>query len=150
MVLTDLDAIMALEEKCFRVPWTRFSFESELMTNMLAFYTVMVKDDVIIGYGGYWQVIDEAHVTNIAVDPDFRRLGFGRRLMLFVMKEALKKGVCTMTLEVRASNLAAIHLYEQLNFKQEGVRKGYYQDDGEDAIIMWADLRSMRYEDFSH
>lgn len=117
---------------------------------MLAAYTVMVKDHKIIGYAGYWQVIDEAHVTNIAIDPDERRLGYGRLLMVYVMKQAFKKGVTHMTLEVRASNQAAIRLYEQLHFKIEGVRKGYYQDDGEDAMIMWVDLRSIPYEDFSH
>jgi len=86
-----------------------------------------------------WLILDEAHVTNVAVDPDFRGHGFGEQMMRGLMAHALAHGARRMTLEVRRSNVVAQHLYRKLGFVQLGVRKGYYTDTHEDAFIMWKD-----------
>ena len=91
----------------------------------------------MIGYGGMWLILDEAHITNIAVHPEHRRRGVGRLLMETLMKEAVILKMERMTLEVRVSNKAAISLYKSLGFEEGGIRKGYYSNDREDALIMW-------------
>lgn len=132
----DTAVLEKLERACFDLPWSRHSFESELK-NKCAHYIVLENDEGIVGYAGMWVVIDEAHITNVAVSPDHRKKGYGRRLMRTLMQRAVEVGAETMTLEVRESNHIAQALYEQLGFKWCGIRKKYYSNNGEDAIIMW-------------
>lgn len=132
----DIERVHELECACFRTPWSKLSLLGELK-NSLARYTVYVEDDRVYGYGGMWIIFDEAHVTNIAVDPARRREGIARSIMLEMMRTALGNGCVCMTLEVRETNLAAQNLYRQLGFRQNGYRRGYYEDTGEGALILW-------------
>lgn len=136
MTKADLGQIERLEQQCFRTPWSRAAFASELR-NKVARYTVIECDDDIIGYGGMWVFLGEAHVTNIGIAPQYRRQGWGRRLLQHMMQQARELGAVKMTLEVRRSNAAAQQLYFSCGFTSAGVRKGYYSDTGEDALILW-------------
>lgn len=136
MTAGDVDRIAELERLCFRTPWTRASIAGELK-NSAAHYLVCVRENTVIGYAGMWLIVDEAHITNVAVAPEHRREGLGRRIMLAMMHEAHALSAVSMTLEVREHNYAAQSLYAKLDFELAGVRKGYYYDTGENAYIMW-------------
>ena len=139
MVMTDVDGVMAVEHDSFLTPWSRSAFEEELAQNRLARYIVAVENDEIVGYAGTWLVINEAHVTNVAVSGQRRREGIGRLLMQKLMDLARENDMESMTLEVRVSNAAARHLYEQLGFVEAGIRKNYYSETKEDALILWCE-----------
>ena len=139
MVMTDVDGVMAVEHDSFLTPWSRSAFEEELAQNRLARYIVAVENDEIVGYAGTWLVINEAHVTNVAVSGQRRREGIGRLLMQNLMELARDNDMESMTLEVRVSNAAARHLYEQLGFVEAGIRKNYYSETKEDALILWCE-----------
>ena len=140
MRLHHLDAVRAIERQCFTTPWSYHAFHSELTANDAAHYEVAKIDQTIVGYVGMWVVIDEGHITNLAVDPSYQRQGIGRRLMESVTAWAKRRGVIRMTLEVRASNHKAQLLYETMGYISVGFRLGYYIDNKEDAIIMWKEL----------
>lgn len=146
MLLSDLDEVYKLEEKCFSVPWTYEAFRGELTKNMLARYLVILLDEKIVGYGGVWYILEEGHITNIAIDPDFRKHGLGQKLVAEMIVEAVKNNIHQMTLEVRKSNIPAIKLYEKMGFEIAGVRPKYYTDNQEDALIMWLDLQKYNKE----
>ncbi|WP_027399485.1 ribosomal protein S18-alanine N-acetyltransferase [Anaerovorax odorimutans] len=133
----DIDEISKLDEICFTIPWSKESIEKEIKENKLALYLVVEVKNRIAGYAGLWMIVDEGHITNVAVHPDCRKKGIGESLVLEIFKETRKQGIKSYTLEVRFSNFAAIHLYEKLGFRKAGIRKKYYEDNGEDAIIMW-------------
>lgn len=139
MVMTDVDGVMAVEQDSFLTPWSRSAFEEELAQNRLARYIVAVENDEIVGYAGTWLVINEAHVTNVAVSGQRRREGIGRLLMQKLMELARENDMESMTLEVRVSNSAARHLYQQLGFVEAGIRKNYYSETKEDALILWCE-----------
>ena len=139
MVMTDVDGVMAVEHDSFLTPWSRSAFEEELAQNRLARYIVAEENGMIVGYAGTWLVINEAHVTNVAVSSQRRREGIGRMLMQKLMELARENGMESMTLEVRVSNAAARHLYEQLGFVEAGIRKNYYSETKEDALILWCE-----------
>lgn len=136
----DVDQIVEIEQVSFPTPWSKKAFLSEVEQNSLAHYYVCVFDGKIIGYGGMWLILDEAHITNVAVHPDFRGKKVGKAIMLHLIAQALIKGIFRMTLEVRTSNSKAQNLYQKLGFESAGRRKGYYTDTKEDAIIMWKTL----------
>lgn len=140
MCLEDLDEIMDIEILSFKTPWSRASFEAEIVDNNLAYYMVLEYKDHVVAYGGMWFVIDEGHITNIAVHPICRGRGWGKKLVKGMIEFANSKGVARLTLEVRTKNEVAIKLYEELGFKGCGIRPGYYQDTGEDALIMWLEI----------
>lgn len=140
MNLLDIDRIMEIEHRSFATPWSRVAFEGELVRNHFARYIVVEVDGKVAGYAGMWLIIDEAHVTNIAIDPACRGKKLGEALLRQMMASAVRNGASRMTLEVRVSNQKAQNLYQKLGFKNYGVRKGYYTDNGEDAMIMWAEL----------
>jgi ribosomal-protein-alanine N-acetyltransferase len=142
MLLSDVPAITAIEREAFTVPWSAEAFVNEIRHNHFARYTVMELDQSIIGYGGMWVIMDEAHVTNIAVRAQYRGRGYGEMLLRRLMQTAREQGARSMTLEVRVSNEVAQNLYRKLGFKQNGIRPRYYTDNQEDAYIMWADLAS--------
>ena len=139
MVMTDVDGVMAVEHDSFLTPWSRSAFEEELAQNRLARYIVAEDNGAIVGYAGTWLVINEAHVTNVAVSSQRRREGIGRLLMQNLMELARENGMESMTLEVRVSNAAARHLYEQMGFVETGIRKNYYSETKEDALILWCE-----------
>lgn len=142
MRLDDVAAICEIEAEAFTTPWSAGAFHNELTNNHFAHYLVMELDGDIIGYGGMWLIVDEAHVTNIAVRAAHRGKKLGERLLLQLQAAAVFLGAERMTLEVRVSNTIAQRLYAKLGFIPGGLRKGYYTDNGEDAMIMWAHLRS--------
>jgi len=140
MSFEDIDQVCEIENLSFSMPWSRESFESELVKNSLARYIVAKVDGRVAAYGGMWIVLDEAHITNIAVHPDYRGQKIGERLVLEMFRAAKESKAARITLEVRTSNEAARKLYNKLGFHDYGIRKGYYEDTGEDAAIMWKEL----------
>lgn len=136
MERTDVSRVHEIECKCFRSPWSKLALLGELR-NDVAHYLVMEANGVLCGYGGMWVLFEEAHVTNVAILPEYRQKGRGRRLMLAMMRLAVKRGAEKMTLEVRESNAVAQHLYATLGFEPNGIRPRYYSDTGEDAILLW-------------
>jgi [ribosomal protein S18]-alanine N-acetyltransferase len=140
MTVDDLDAVMDIEMKSFSIPWSRDAFLNEIEQNHLSTYLVVEDGDHVAGYCGVWLVVDEAHITNVAVLPEYRGQGLGESLMRKIMGIATQFGARVMTLEVRVSNIAAQHLYRKLGFQDGGIRKRYYSDNQEDALVMWVNL----------
>ncbi|KRE32596.1 ribosomal protein S18-alanine N-acetyltransferase [Paenibacillus sp. Soil522] len=140
MSMADIFAIVAIEEEAFSSPWTVEAFTNELMNNLFAKYMIMEYEGQIIGYGGMWVIMDEAHVTNIAVRSDVRGQGLGSYLLMELQRTAVFFGAVKMTLEVRPSNEIAQRLYRKYGFEPSGIRPRYYSDNNEDALIMWAEL----------
>lgn len=127
--------IMAIEQRAYTAPWSDVSFRAEL-TNHMAVYLVLKQNGRMIGYAGEWLVIDEAHITTLAVAPERQRKGFGEVLLIELLVQAVQAGMTRATLEVRMSNEAAQKLYEKYGFKTVAIRKAYYSDR-EDACVMW-------------
>ncbi|MDO7907232.1 ribosomal protein S18-alanine N-acetyltransferase [Paenibacillus sp. JX-17] len=140
MRLEDIPDVLVIEEESFTLPWTQEAFRNELTNNHFARYMIMELDHQPIGYAGMWTIMDEAHITNIAVRTAYRGRKLGERLLDELMRTAAYMGMVRMTLEVRVSNHVAQGLYEKKGFRPAGLRKGYYSDNNEDAMIMWADL----------
>ncbi len=140
MQLNHLDEVLKIEEQSFPTPWSRYAFTCELLDNDFARYFCLLHGDKVVGYMGLWVILDEGHITNVAIHPDYRNNGLGEFLMRHVMLRCQSSGVQRMTLEVRVSNLAAQSLYKRLGFSGVGVRRGYYTDTREDAMIMWKDM----------
>lgn len=139
MTLDDLDAVAAIEAATFPTPWSRDSFRQELERNVAARYLVAEMEGQVIGYAGAWIILDESHITNIAIEESRRGLGYGRVLTTALMQYLSNLGAAYATLEVRRSNLRAQNLYKSLGFVELGVRKRYYEDNREDALIMVCD-----------
>ena len=134
-----IDQVVEIEKSSFPTPWSRQAFTYEVLNNSFARYIVALQGEKVLGYSGMWIILDEAHITNVAVHPAFRRQGIGRALMMEIMRSAFMAGVSRIMLEVRPSNNAARRLYTSLGFYEQGRRRRYYTDTGEDAIIMWRD-----------
>ena len=141
MEKTDIDEIYEIEKSAYgEHHWSKESFLNEI-DNDITNYIVAINPETkkIMGYLGSWLIIDECHITNVAVDPDFRRLRIARQLLKNLIDTCYEKMIKYITLEVRVSNIAAINLYEKFGFKSIGVRKKYYQDNNEDALIMFTE-----------
>ncbi len=139
MLIDDVDDVYKIEVDSFYRPWTKNAFIEELNSNSCAKYIVAVEGDKIIGYGGMWLIINEAHITNIAIDKIYRRKKAGTLILIALMKLAYEMlEIKKMTLEVRMSNNIAQLMYEKYGFKCKGLRKKYYADK-EDALIMWCE-----------
>lgn len=136
MLVSDVDEVMAIERATFATPWSRESFLREMEKNVAARYLVAQRDGRIVGYAGAWVILDESHITNIAVAEAERGQGIGRRLVEALMQYLSNLGAAYATLEVRVSNERAQHLYESVGFIRVGKRKRYYEDNGEDAWLM--------------
>jgi [ribosomal protein S18]-alanine N-acetyltransferase len=133
----DLAALVRLERQCFAAPWSEESLRFDLMDHPEARYLVACNPEgSVVGYAAYWRTLDEAMITNVAVAPDWRGRGVGRRLLDALVRQAVDEKLSGLTLEVRPSNQPARRLYEAAGFTAIGLRKGYYADNGEDAIIM--------------
>jgi len=140
MVEEDIDTLVMIEEACFATPWTRQSFLHELHENPYANYFIMELDGIVIGYCGLWLVIDEAHITNIAIVPEYRGHKYGDLLFSAVVEKAKEAGAIQLSLEVRVSNVIAQKMYRKYGLIPGGIRKNYYTDNQEDALVMWVKL----------
>lgn len=138
MKLEDLNEVLEIEVLAFSTPWSRNSFLYELLENERAFYlTAKNEYGRVLGYVGMWIVFDEGHITNLATHPQYRRQGVARKLMNELIAASKERGVRYLTLEVRRTNNVAQELYQKLGFVHMGVRRKYYLDNNEDALIMW-------------
>lgn len=140
MRLRDIGEILKIEKLCFTTPWSKQAFLSELLDNERAYYLVAKVNDRPVGYIGVWLVAGEGHITNVAVHPDFRKRGIGQRLLEAAELIAVARAHRRMTLEVRVSNEGAKRLYQRLGYVAAGIRRGYYRDNNEDAIVMWKEI----------
>lgn len=137
MTTSDIEQVLEIEKESFTTPWSEEAFRTEIEENVLAVYIVAEYEGKIAGYGGFWRILDEAHITNIAVKASIRGKGIGDAVLLGMIDYCRINRVPNMTLEVRVSNEPAIKLYRKHGFKEEGTRPGYYTDNHEDALIMW-------------
>ncbi|MBS1709161.1 MAG: ribosomal protein S18-alanine N-acetyltransferase [Armatimonadetes bacterium] len=129
-------AVLEIEKASNSAPWSERSFRNEL-THPDGIFLVTEGSGRVVGFAAGWVLADELHIINVAVDPQCRRQGLGRKMLVELLLHAQEKGVTCATLEVRAGNAAAIALYEDLGFHSCGVRKKYYPDNREDAVVMW-------------
>ena len=136
MKTEDVEAVAAIEKVTFARPWSAESFRREVETNVAARYLVAEKNGQVIGYAGAWVVLDECHITNIAVAEAERGHGYGKQLVSALMQYVSNLGAAWADLEVRVSNSRAQHVYAGAGFIPIGKRKRYYEDDGEDAFLM--------------
>lgn len=136
MRLRDVDAVAEIEQATFARPWSRDSFRQEVTRNAVARYLVAEEDGTILGYAGAWVILDESHITNIAVKKEARGRGIGKKLTAQLLQILSNLGACYATLEVRVSNERAQNLYKSLGFVSVGKRKRYYEDNNEDAWLM--------------
>ena len=157
----DVNTVQEIEREIFATPWPRNAYYRELASRASAHYVVLRQeglverptgyriadfDPTIIGYGGMWRMYDEAHVTTIGVRKDLQHRGYGRIIFAGLVQAAYDMGAKWVTLEVRTTNDNAMKMYEAFGFKVIGRRKGYYTDNGEDAIVMWSDsIHSPRF-----
>ena len=140
MQKSDVDNVINIEERAYgEHHWSKESFLNELSNDLARYYAAFDTDGNLVGYAGCWQILEEVHITNIAVSPDFRRKKIGERLLRKIIDDCYANKAKYITLEVRVSNNAAIKLYEKYGFKSLGTRKGYYQNNNEDALIMWTE-----------
>lgn len=133
-----LRSVLQIEAQVYPRPWTLGLFLSELNLHVARSYFVARVDGKVVGYGGLMLSLEDAHITTLAVDPAWQRHKLGQRLMVVLAREAQRKGAKNLTLEVRVSNEPAQALYRRFGLAPAGVRRGYYIESGEDAIVMWA------------
>lgn len=132
----DLDGVLEVSSLSLKESWTKSSFAKEL-SNPLAKYIIAKDKDKVVGFAGVWIIVDEGHITNIAVHPNYRGQGIGIQLVNELINKSKELGCIALTLEVRESNSIAQNLYKKFGFSVDGVRKKYYEDNKEDALIMW-------------
>lgn len=138
MQLEDVDKVAELDKKCFSSPWSLSAYANEVH-NPSAYYIVARINYNIVGYAGMWLIMDEAHITTIGVAPERRGKKVGERMLIHILDEAIHRGSRRATLEVRKSNQIAQNLYNKYCFRLAAIRKGYYTNNNEDAVIMWID-----------
>jgi [ribosomal protein S18]-alanine N-acetyltransferase len=131
-----LERILEIEKASHSAPWSEMSFRAEL-THPQSVFVVLIGDGNVVGYGGAWVLIDEIHITNVAVDPELRGQGLGRKIVLELLARGQEREAVCATLEVRAGNAPALGLYRSMGFVEAGLRKKYYPDNKEDAVVMW-------------
>ena len=136
MRIDDLPQVLTIEEISFRTPWSQNAFRFELLENPNSHCWVAELDDTLAGFVVCWLIVDEMHIASIAVDPKFRGKGISKKLIIKGLSELISKGARSATLEVRAGNHAAQFLYRYFGFDDVGLRKAYYQDTHEDALLM--------------
>ncbi|MCJ7711830.1 MAG: ribosomal protein S18-alanine N-acetyltransferase [Chloroflexi bacterium] len=136
MTEADLPSVQLIERASFTTPWPPQAYRQELEANRLAHYVVSLIGERVVGYGGIWLMVDEAHVTTFAIHPAYRRRRIGERMLIALLDLAVDRHAREATLEVRLSNLPARRLYEKYGFRPVGIRPRYYSDNQEDALIM--------------
>ena len=140
MTTDDIETVVLIEEESYgEHHWSKASFYDEMNNNLAKYYCARTGDGTIAGFAGTWNIIDEGHITTIAVRPAYRRNHIGEAMIVKILEDCYQSKIKYLTLEVRASNLPAIKLYEKYGFDSLGTRKGYYQDNNEDALIMWTE-----------
>jgi len=142
----DIPAVLAIESLSFQSAWPPNAFHNELRDNKLAHYFVGRLDGAIVAYGGIWVILEDSHVTTIAVHPDQRGKRLGEEMLVHLLDEAIERGASWITLEVRETNDVAQKLYRKYGFTVVSTRRGYYSDNNESALVMWAgNLRGPLY-----
>jgi ribosomal-protein-alanine N-acetyltransferase len=138
MTVDDIPAVLHIEALSFQSTWPANAFINELRDNKLAYYYVGRQDGEIVGYGGIWVILEDSHITTIAVHPRHRGRRFGEELLVRLLDEAIERSASWITLEVRESNEVAQRLYRKYGFTVVSTRRGYYSDNNESALVMWA------------
>lgn len=147
MTDADVKEVLRIEQQSFSTTWPSNAFYQELHENKLAHYYVGRIGSRVAAYGGIWVILEDSHITTIAVAPEFRGKKYGEMLLLHLLDEAMTRGASWMTLEVRESNAVAQTLYRKYGFTTVSTRKGYYSDNNENALVMWAgNLKSDIYK----
>jgi ribosomal-protein-alanine N-acetyltransferase len=151
----DIQRVAGIERRCYAIPWHENAYYTEL-SNRSACYLVARLENDVVGYAGMWVIVDEAHITTVAVDPIHRGKKIGERLLQGLLEEAILAGATRATLEVREHNVVAQNLYRKYGFREAAIRKNYYTDNQENALVMWVDdihldsylqrLRELRHE----
>jgi [ribosomal protein S18]-alanine N-acetyltransferase len=141
MEAQDIPQVLAIDQLSFANPWTAESYHYELATNRTAHFWVLLApapaaERQVVGYAGFWLIVDEAHIGTLAVHPFWRQRGLGEKLLVTLLRQARELGAVLATLEVRTGNQAAQQLYRRHGFAEVGRRKRYYQDNGEDALLL--------------
>ncbi|MFD2628649.1 ribosomal protein S18-alanine N-acetyltransferase [Oceanobacillus kapialis] len=140
MEVMDVDQVMEVEKASFATPWTTDIFYQEIVDNQYAHYYVIEWNGKIAGYAGTWVVLEDAQVTNIAIMPELRGKKLGEKLFQYMLYQVKLNGARRLSLEVRESNLPAQRLYRKFGLVPGGIRKNYYTDNQEDAIVMWVNI----------
>lgn len=149
MTPDDVDGVFNIEELIHpEHHWSKDSFYNEIANKLAAYYCLKDEENNILGYIGFWLILEEAHVTSLAVHPDFRNMQLAQLLLIKMIDDCYKNMIKYITLEVRESNIPAISLYEKFLFSSIGMRKAYYQDNGENALIMFT--QNIWYDTFKN
>ncbi|MCI1274301.1 MAG: ribosomal protein S18-alanine N-acetyltransferase [Clostridiaceae bacterium] len=136
----NIDDVIEIEKKAYgQHHWSKDSFMTEIANELAKYFAAFDENGKLLGYAGCWQIIEEAHITNVAVSPECQRHHVGEALLNAIIQDCYENGIKYLTLEVRVHNTPAIGLYQKYGFKSLGTRKGYYQDNNEDALIMWTE-----------
>ncbi|MDQ2817880.1 MAG: ribosomal protein S18-alanine N-acetyltransferase [Candidatus Eremiobacteraeota bacterium] len=138
MRVHDILDVLRIEAACFQTPWPSNAFRNELTENRLAHYFVAREGTAVVGYAGLWIILEDAHITTVAVHPAYQRRHYGEQMLIRLLEESVDRGASWVTLEVRESNVAAQKLYEKYGFTTMNTRRGYYSDNNENALVMWA------------
>jgi len=140
MSAEDIEEVVKIEAEAYgEHHWAKSSFYDEMNNNLAKYYCAKTNENKIVAYAGTWNIIDETHITTIAVKPDYMRKHIGEALMIKILEDCYDSKIKYLTLEVRESNIPAIEFYKKYGFESLGTRKGYYQDNNENALIMWTE-----------
>lgn len=140
MKTDDIDEVVQIEAESYgEHHWSKSSFYDEMNNNLAKYYCAKTVEGKIVAYAGTWNILDEGHITTIAVKPNYRRKHIGEALIIKILENCYENKIKYLTLEVRESNIPAIELYHKYGFSSLGTRKGYYQDNNENALIMWTE-----------
>ena len=136
--VTDLDDLVALDQTCLGGLWTKDGYQRELESPNSHFWVLSLDvTQTIIGCGCFWEILEEAHITLLMIDPQYQGQGLGQLLLHSLLRDAVSRNLQRATLEVRVSNQPALCLYQKFGFQVAGQRKGYYKTTGEDALVLW-------------
>lgn len=141
MIKSDIDEVFVIEEETYSTAWSKEILTYEVEENKHAIYAVIEYNNKIVGYAGMWAVFEDAQITNIAISPSYQGKKLGARLFKYMLEVASKLGVERLSLEVRVSNIVAQKMYRKFGLVPGGLRKGYYTDNNEDAIVMWVYIK---------
>ena len=140
MTSEDIDKVIEIEAEVYGAHhWSKSSFYEEMQNNLAKYYVAKTAENKLVGYAGTWHIIDEGHITTFAIKKDYQRNHIGEAIITKILDDCYEAGIKYLTLEVRVSNAPAIGLYTKYGFNSLGTRKGYYQDNNEDALIMWTE-----------
>jgi ribosomal-protein-alanine N-acetyltransferase len=149
MTKDDIDAVIAIEEASYgEHHWSKESFINEISNELAHYYALFDSSGNLAGYAGSWHILEEAHITTIAITPESRRKHYAQALLKRIIDDCYLEKIKYITLEVRVSNEPAINLYSKYGFSSFGTRKGYYQDNNEDALIMWT--KNIFFDEFKN